>query len=215
MTEHHTEHHTVPRGRRGDWLLMNALHDAFRRDLDQLMHTTAGAAAVRARWQTFRDQLHFHHTAEDAAMWPPVRARLASLQHSAGLALLDEMEAEHGQIDPLLTAVDDALAINAGRDRLRDLLGRLQAALAGHLAHEEAEMLPLISSVMSRAGLRRIGIAIGRRGGLRQAAVMFPWALSEASPQVRGEVLGQLPAPARLLYRAVWLPRYRRRAVAL
>jgi hypothetical protein len=76
-------------------------------------------------------------------------------------------------------------------------------------------MLQLISSVMSRAEVGRIGIKIARRGGLRQAAVMFPWALSEASPQIRGEVLGQLPAPARLVYRAVWLPRYRRRAAAL
>lgn len=210
-----TEHDTVPRDRRQDWLLMNALHDAFRRDLDQLMRTTAGQAAVRSRWQTFRGQLHFHHTAEDTEMWPPVRARLASLQNQAGLALLEEMEAEHGQIDPLLAAVDDALAMNAGRDRRRELLGRLRDTLAGHLAHEEAEMLPLISSVMSRAEVVRIGVKIARRGGLRQAAVMFPWALSEASPQVRGEVLGQLPPPVRLIYRAVWLPRYRRRAVAL
>lgn len=210
-----TEHDTVARDRRRDWLLMNALHDAFRRDLDQLMHSTAGEAAVRTRWQIFRGQLHFHHTAEDTEMWPPVRARLASMQDSAGLALLDEMEAEHGQIDPLLAAVDDALAMHAGRERLHELLGRLRATLAGHLAHEEAEMLPLISSVMSRAEVSRIGIKIARRGGLRQVAVMFPWALSEASPQVRGEVLGELPAPARLLYRAVWLPRYRRRAAAL
>lgn len=210
-----TEHDTVPRDRRDDWLVMNALHDAFRRDLDQLMHTTADQAAIRSRWQTFRGQLHFHHTAEDTAMWPPVRERLASLQNSAGLALLEEMEAEHGQIDPLLAAVDDALEMNAGRDRLRDLLGRLQDTLTGHLTHEEAEMLPLISGVMSRAEVSRIGIKIARRGGLRQAAEMFPWALAEADPQVRGEVLGQLPAPARLVYRAVWLPRYRRRAAAL
>jgi iron-sulfur cluster repair protein YtfE (RIC family) len=210
-----TEHDTVPRDRREDWLVMNALHDAFRRDLEQLMHTTAGQAAIRSRWQTFRGQLHFHHTAEDTAMWPPVRERLASLQNEAGLALLDEMEAEHGQIGPLLAAVDDALAMNAERDRLRELLGRLQATLAGHLAHEEAEMLPLISSVMSRAEVSRIGVAIARRGGLRQAAEMFPWALAEASPQLRGEVLAQLPPPVRLIYRAVWLPRYRRRAAAL
>jgi hypothetical protein len=210
-----TEHDTVARDRRDDWLVMNALHDAFRRDLDQLVHTTAGQDAVRSRWQTFRGQLHFHHTAEDDAMWPPVRARLTSLQNTAGLALVDEMEAEHGQIDPLLAAVDDALAMDTGRDRLRELFGRLQATLAGHLVHEEAEMLPLISSVMSRAEVRRIGIAIARRGGLRQAAVMFPWAIAEASPQVRGEVLAQLPPPARLIYQAVWLPRHRRRTAAL
>ena len=210
-----TEHGTLAADRRRDWLVMNALHDAFRRDLDQLMHSTAGQAAIASRWQTFRSQLHFHHTSEDTEMWPPVQARLTSLKNSAGLALLKEMETEHGQIDPLLAAVDDALAMNESRDRLRELLGRLRDTLVGHLTHEEAEMLPLISKVMSQAEVRRMGIKIARSGGLRQAAVMFPWALAEATPQVRGEVLGELPLPARLLYRAVWLPRYRRRAAAL
>jgi Hemerythrin HHE cation binding domain len=208
-----TEHDTLPRNWREDWILMNALHDAFRRDLDQLLATTADDAAIWARWQVFRDQLHFHHTAEDTAMWPPVRAKLAS--DPAGLILMDEMQAEHSRIDPLLAAVDDALATRGGRDRLRALLTRLQDALAGHLAHEEADVLPLISKVMSRKELGQIGRAIARMGGLRQAAVMFPWALSGASPSVRERVLSQLPAPARLVYHAVWLPRHRRRAPAL
>jgi hypothetical protein len=55
---------------------MNALHDAFRRDLDDLLATRAARKAVRARWTVFREQLHFHHTAEDTAIWPPVRAKL-------------------------------------------------------------------------------------------------------------------------------------------
>jgi hypothetical protein len=40
---------------------------------------------------------------------------------------------------------------------------------------------------------------------------MFPWALSDADPDLRDRVLGNLPSPVRLLYRVVWLPRYRRR----
>jgi hypothetical protein len=97
-----TEHDTLRRDWREDWILMNALHDAFRRDLDQLMDTTADDAAIRSRWQIFRDQLHFHHTAEDTAMWPRVRAKLAG--NPNGLALMDQMEAEHARIDPLLAA---------------------------------------------------------------------------------------------------------------
>ena len=208
-----TEHDTMPRDRRDDWLVMNALHDAFRRDLDQLLDTTAGPAAVRARWQGFRGQLHFHHTAEDTVMWPPVRAKL--IGDPAGLALMEEMEAEHAQIDPLLATVDDAIAVSAEPARLREVLTRLQETLAGHLAHEEADALPLISKVLTRAELGQIGRAIARQGGLRQAATMFPWALSEARPEARDRVLAELPAPARLLYRAVWLPRYQRRTPRL
>jgi hypothetical protein len=36
------------------------------------------------------------------------------------------------------------------------------------------------------------------------------WALTGAGPGVREQVVSQLPTPARLLYRTVWLPRYAR-----
>ena len=48
---------------------MTAIHDALRRDLDQLIHTTASRTAARARWIVFRDQLHLHLAAEHTAMW--------------------------------------------------------------------------------------------------------------------------------------------------
>ena len=35
---------------RADWALMIAIHDALRRDLDQLLHATASRASARARW---------------------------------------------------------------------------------------------------------------------------------------------------------------------
>jgi hypothetical protein len=42
-----------------------------------------------------------------------------------------------------------------------------------------------------------------------------PWALTGASPNIREQVLSQLPALARLLHRTVWLPRYARTTPAL
>jgi hypothetical protein len=47
---------------RADWALMIAIHDALRRDLDQLLHATASHASARARWGTFRRQLRFYLT---------------------------------------------------------------------------------------------------------------------------------------------------------
>jgi hypothetical protein len=91
--------------------------------------------------------------------------------------------------------------------RLRSLLSELGATLASHLAHEEADALPLISQIMTHAELTVIRKTIAKMSGLKQAAATFPWALSSASPDVRAQVLRQLPAPARLLYRARWLPR--------
>jgi hypothetical protein len=208
MTEQQSAGHRLP-----EWTIMYALHDAFRRDLDAMLAPNAGPAAVRARWAVFRDQLEFHHTAEDEVMWPPVRARLAD--DPDGLALMDAMQDEHRLIDPLLAAVDDALGDEAGGATLADALSRLRTVLDSHLAHEETDALPLITRVMTAAGVKAIFKQLGRigglRNGLRRGAVMFPWALSGASPQTQAQVIGYLPPPARLLYRAVWLPRYRRR----
>ena len=206
MTEKQTTGRRLP-----EWAVMYVIHDAFRRDLQALEATQAGLPAVRARWAVFADQLHFHHLAEDQAMWPPVRARLAG--DPDGLALMDAMEAEHAQIDPLLDAVDGALA--DGDARRTAALTRLHATLDGHLAHEETDALPLISRVMTEAGVASIFRAFGKLGGLKRGATLLPWALSGASPDVRAQVLRRLPPPARLLYRAVWLPRYRRATPSL
>jgi hypothetical protein len=51
---------TVERSARADWTLMTAIHHALRRDLDELITTTAGPAGARARWIMFRDQLRRH-----------------------------------------------------------------------------------------------------------------------------------------------------------
>lgn len=193
-----------------EWAIMYALHDAFRRDLDTLVTASSNSPAVRARWDNFREQLHFHHVAEDEAMWPLVKAKLAS--NPKGLALIDAMEQEHHLIDPMLVMVGDAMAMNSDWARVTALLSRMRDTLDGHLVHEEADTLPLISETMTPAELRGIFQALGRKGGIRRAAVMFPWALSDADPDLRARVLGSLPAPVRLLYRLVWLPRYRRRA---
>ena len=200
--------HTVQLTGRADWALMIAVHDALRRDLDQLLHPATSHASARARWGTFRSQLRFHFAAESAAMWPPVRAKLAG--DPLGQALLDALDDEHQLLGPLQVMIDDAFTIDADPRRLRQLLARLRTRLASHLAHEEADALPLISQILSPGELG--GIAAAIRGGhsTRRAGTTVPWALVGASPDIREHALSQLPAPARLLYRTVWLPRYAR-----
>ena len=73
--------HTLQLAGRSDRALMIAIHDAPRRDLDQLLHATASHASARARWAAFRSQLRFHLAAEHAAMWPRVRPKLAGHPH--------------------------------------------------------------------------------------------------------------------------------------
>lgn len=125
-----------------DFTMMYVTHDAFRRDLGRF--TTASAAGtphapgVRAGWENFKAQLLPHHSVEDTHLWP--RVRRAAAGRPAGLALLDEMEAEHAQIDPLLAVVDRALVGSVSN--LAANVAGLASALEWHLKHEEDAALP-------------------------------------------------------------------------
>jgi hypothetical protein len=128
------------------------------------------------------------------------------------------MEEEHERIDPLLAAVDAAFAQREGsadgaddwpgEDRLADVIEVLASTLTGHLAHEEQDGLPLIGVALTSAEWRGVGRKIARKNGISSGAEMFAWMLDGADRQHADATLGQLPPPLRLLYRAVWKPRF-------
>jgi hypothetical protein len=212
-----------------DLTVMLAAHEALRRDLTGLARAAAGAArsgpaqsaAVLRGWAVFQRQLHIHHSAEDELVWPALRERLAA--SDGAQSVLDAMEAEHQQIDPLLAAVSQAMdgarsdgaAQNGGRladtvladTVLADTVDVLTMALHGHLAHEERDALPLIGTTLTATEWRAVGRRIGLRN-LRRAPEMFAWMLDGATPDQAAAATGQLPPPARVLYRTVWRPRF-------
>jgi Hemerythrin HHE cation binding domain len=219
-----------------DLTIMLAAHDAFRRDLARLARAAASAdlsdparrQSVAAGWELFKRELHIHHTAEDELIWPALRPRLVHSEHAR--SVLDAMEEEHERIDPLLAAVDAAFiqrdgapsaaapapAPAAGRpgddwpgaDRLADVIDVLASTLTGHLGHEERDGLPLIGMALTAAEWRGVGRKIARKNGLASGAEMFAWILDGADRQHASATLGQLPLPLRLIYRAVWKPRF-------
>jgi iron-sulfur cluster repair protein YtfE (RIC family) len=199
-----------PAGDAVDFTVMYAAHDAFQRDLDRLTAAARAARttdpAVRAGWATLRNQLHIHHTAEDVSLWPALRQRVSA---PAEIAVLDAMEAEHARIDPRLDRVDAALAAGDAEGLAASAAG-LTAALAAHMEHEEHSALPLVAAHLGPAGWAAFGQEIRRSLGVRGGAEFFPWMLDGATTDTTRRVLGMLPRPARLLYRAVWRPAYAR-----
>ena len=196
-----------------DLTIMLAAHRAFRRDLTRLARAAAQAAAapgsgpekrrsVAAGWELFKHELHLHHTAEDEVIWPVLRPRLAHSEHA--LSVLAAMEEEHERIDPLLASVDAAFA-QPGEDSLADVIDALVGTLTGHLAHEERDGLPLIGVALTASEWRGVGFKIARRNGLSEGGEMFAWMLDGADGDA---ALRTLPPPLRLLYRAVWKPRF-------
>ncbi len=194
-----------------DFTVMYATHNAFRRDLGRFLAASAAGKAdtsqVRVGWQNFKTQLLIHHSVEDADLWPRIQRAVAGLP--GDLAMLEEMEAEHALINPLLAAVDESLAGQGGN--LAERVQELSAVLDHHLKHEEESALPLIQSVLTPADWRGFKGAMARRQGIKGAAVYIPWITDGIPLADQHEFLATFPAPARLINRLVWEPRYRQR----
>jgi iron-sulfur cluster repair protein YtfE (RIC family) len=165
-----------------------------------------GKAADLAMWNVFTKQLHIHHRAEDTALWPPLRAAAIS---PADASTLDAMELEHAQIDPHLEQIQHAID-SSDPEALKRSIQLLTDGLATHMRHEENAALPLIETYLGPAGWAAFTTTFRETQGIRGAATYFPWLLDDAPKDVRTKVLAMLPPPARVLYRTVWAPRYRR-----
>ena len=83
------------------------------------MTTPGGSCRPPPGGQPFKQALRIHHTAEDRALWPPMRRALAG--RPGDLALLEAMEAEHAGIDQLITTIGAALT-DLDTVRLGDLV---------------------------------------------------------------------------------------------
>jgi hypothetical protein len=192
-----------------DFTMMYVAHDAFNRDQGRLLAAArAGqgfSPAALATWQLFSHQLHTHHTAEDTALWPRLRA---AIEDDDERALLDEMEVEHGELDPRLERIEAALADRLAGNLVTELEG-LADGLAAHMRHEEDEALPLVERRIGAAGWNAFGKEIrDQNGGIKGGALYLPWVLDGATDDVKRRVLKVLPPPARLLYRG-WERKYR------
>lgn len=195
-----------------DMTMMITIHDAFRRELDRLARVVDGVngdphTVLRAAlgWKLFTTYLGIHHTAEDATVWGVMEERLAV---SADLAVLHAMEEEHAAIDPLLGRIDEALAAaEHDQGRLGELVAELDAGLRAHLAHEEADGLPLVDVTLTeqewahfaQVHLRKVGQDIG---------TYMPWLLDDAAADWVETVLGRLPGWGRVKYENEWKAAY-------
>lgn len=199
-----------------DMTMMYAFHDALRREVERVARIAARrdgdpreVLRTAIGWEMFKEYLRVHHTSEDDALWPPLRAALA--EKPDDLALLDAMEAEHAAIDPLLEGVDAALADrDTGLERLGGLVDALATGLGGHLRHEEKQALPLIGVTLDERGWARFGELHRTRIGTGGLARYLPWVLDGVDPERADRLLGTLPAPLLAAYRDEWQPAYAR-----
>jgi len=201
-----------------DMSMMFAMHDALRRELAQVGRIASRrddnpGTLLRAAlgWELFRKFLTVHHQTEDDVLWPPLRASVAG--HPEQAALVDALEAEHGVIDPLLAAIDAAAADpDYGYQRFGDIVDELSVTLNAHLAHEEADGLPLIDASLTPAQWQHFAQVHGERN-LPDASRFMPWLLAGAQPEARDAILGKFPPPLLTAYREQWAPAYAAQAI--
>ena len=181
-----------------DMTMMYAFHDALRHDLESVAQMTARSDG----WDVFQRFLRIHHTVEDEALWPVLREEL--VDRPRDLALLDQMEAEHAALEPLLDAIDDALDRGESAPAART---DLAARLGEHLRHEEEAALPLIDRTLSEEQWMHFGEA-GMASLRPDMPTFLPWLLSGTNDERTSGVLGYLPAPVQASLRDDWQPAY-------
>jgi iron-sulfur cluster repair protein YtfE (RIC family) len=197
-------------------IAMDAAHAAFRRDLERMAAAAIPAnlanftrrASIMSGWVMFKGQLHIHHNAEDRYMWPRLRKHLAG--DTTVAATLDAIEAEHALIDPLVAAVDAALATPDGAG-VGGIIDQLRTTLSQHMSHEEREAMPLVAEVLPEKEWREVLAELHKfitSLGTLSTADFVPWLTEGTSDAQADRIATILPKPLRPVYRRVWRPRY-------
>ena len=181
---------------------MYLMHHAFRRDLaafeSAVRRTPVREAdtwrALAARWDRFAEVLHHHHEVEDTSIWPLL---LAGVGTDADRATLEDMEAEHDQVDPALAAAAASFATMAAHpcDDHRNALDVHVTAVRGllheHLAHEEREALPLLQRTLSAEQFAQTEAAAGKAYPARMVPFLVPWVMEGVPDDVARGFLRQ------------------------
>ncbi|MDG6107195.1 hemerythrin domain-containing protein [Dactylosporangium aurantiacum] len=135
------------------------MHAAIRVELDRLAEFAVGLAAGRRRpgprqLTALRDHvadvigtIHHHHTGEDGFLWPMLREAVGPTAELAALS------GDHGELDPLMDRIKDALerlaaggVAEAPARRLAEAAVALRDLMVEHLAEEEAVVVPIVAA---------------------------------------------------------------------
>ena len=162
------------------------------------------AAVVAAHLSELTAMLHHHHQGEDDLVWPRLHARTPISSE-----LVHRMESQHGQVGGLLGQLDELLPAWAAepglgqRESLAETLDALAPALEAHLDEEEREILPLVEQHLTAAEWNELGERAVAAIPKARMLVLLGYILEGTSPSERQTMLGVLPPPVRLIYKAV------------
>jgi hemerythrin-like domain-containing protein len=140
-----------------DTRMMGIVHSALRRDLVRSRMVLDDEAPLAPRRRValanhvvwLMDFLHAHHHGEDIGLYPMV------LRNDPRTAdLVADMDGDHARIEPAITGLEGAARAYrddapGSRDGLLAALAALDEVLLPHLAREELEMMPVVSTCVT------------------------------------------------------------------
>ena len=202
-----------------DARMMYVMHFAFRRDLQMFADAALATPvedhdaweALARRWALFGSNLHHHHAGEDAGLWPLLLEYAAPGERQ----VLDDMEAEHALIDPILascaTGFDHVLAgDDAARATLARDLAPARDCLAEHLRHEETTAMALVQKYLTQQQWDDMAEEhFGKRQSFRELLATLPWVAHEMPRAELDGLVVQAGRPFGLLLRLT-RPRFER-----
>ncbi len=200
---------------------MYVMHHGFRRDLERFRAAVELTpvseaevwAALQRRWDRMAEVLHHHHSVEDEALWPVLRRHAHASGNADDLTILEDMEAEHGVIDPALVAVRTAFAQMGAhpcvdhRNALEIRVAAARESLHEHLAHEEGQALPMLQRTLSVEENDEFEKAAAKGYPLSIVPFVLCWVMDGLPDQARERLLAATPPGYGLLHRLL-RPRY-------
>ncbi len=198
---------------------MFVVHRVFRREtalLPRMIRAvrpgdTARAALVADHYRGYALGLHHHHTAEDELIWPLLLARV---DLEAELVL--RMEKQHERVAAGLDTVFALLpewertAARESGEAVAVALEAHRAALLEHLGDEETHLLPLIEEHLTVAEYGKLNERFAEETPKDKLLLFLGALLEEATPEEAADIMRNLPAPAKLVWRLIGKRRYAR-----
>jgi hypothetical protein len=196
------------------WRVQLAVHRAVRRDGARLAAALAegqatSASGVRLYWAATAEQLHEHHVFEDTVVWPLLGERFAGSVD----ALLARNAGEHAAMAAAMEEFGDVVSTMTTDTRAaRAALARLNDAIETHLAHEEADVLPMIPEAFTLADIQRFSAESAKTN---PPDAFLPWLLDGAPEDDVAFFTGHMPEPVKSALDSDWIPRWHVKVDAL
>lgn len=212
---------TRPDPARGDGTCLASdmvlVHKVFRRELRMLPSLVTAvepaqverAALLGRHYRELATALRHHHHAERDLLW----GRLAE-RAQLDPALEQRMRQGHRRHEELLGELDGMLDLWVAaadpdvRDLLVDILAELAEHVTEHLDMIELRVLPEVDRHFSQREWLTLGLRAASWIPLNRMAWMLGAMLEDATDAERRNLMGKVPAPARLLYRMVGQEQY-------